>query len=69
MEQKAEPITMGSPSEFTIECISYEYICKNKYFITCTKVAYIGMSMFAKMYRFWILSFPPPICLQLLGGV
>ena len=63
MEQKAEPLTMGSPSEFTIECISYEYlqsVCKNKYFITCTKLAYIGMSVFVKRYQFWILSFPPP---------
>ena len=43
MEQKAEPITTGSPSEWIIECINYEYpqsICKNKYFITCTKVVY-----------------------------
>ena len=71
MEQKAEPVTMGLPSKFTIECISYEYlqsICKNKYFITCTKVAYIGVSVFVKMHQFWILS-PPPTCLQLLGGV
>ena len=51
MEQKAEPITTGSPSEWTIECINYEYlqyICKNKYFITCTKAVYIGMGMFVK---------------------
>ena len=64
MERKAEPITMRLPSEFTIECISYEYlqsVCKIKYFITCMKVAYIGTSVFVKMYQFWILSsFPPP---------
>ena len=57
-----EPIAMGSPSEFTIECISYEYlqsICKIKYFITCTKVVYIGAGMFVKMHQFWILSFSP----------
>ena len=71
MEQKAEPITTGSPSECIIQCISYEYlqfICKIKYFITCTKVVYICAGMFVKMYQFWILS-SPPICLQLLGGV
>ena len=48
VEQKVEPITTGLPSEFTIECISYEYlqsICKNKYFITCMKVAYIDASI------------------------
>ena len=63
MEQKTEPVTMGSPLEWTIECISYEYlqsICKIKYFITCTKVVYIGAGMFVKMYQFWILSSPPP---------
>ena len=70
MEQKAEPVTTGSPSEWTIECIRYEYlqsVCKMKYFITCTKVVYIGAGMFVKMYQFWILSSPPPICLQLLS--
>ena len=64
MEQKAEPITMGSPSEQITECINYEYlqsVCKNKYFITCTKVVYISTGMFVKMYRFWILSSPPPL--------
>ena len=53
MEQKAEPVTTGLPLEFTIECINYEYlqsVCKNKYFITCTKVVYIGTSMFVEMY-------------------
>ena len=65
MEQKAEPVTTGFPSEFTIECISYEYlqsVCKNKYFITCMKVAHTGASVFVKMYQFWILSFPPFAC-------
>ena len=63
MEQKAEPVSMRSPSEWTIECISYEYlqsICKIKYFITCTKVVCVGMGMFVKMHRFWILSSLPP---------
>ena len=53
MEQKVEPVTMGSPSERTIECISYEYlqsICKNKYFITCMNIEYISMGMFVKMH-------------------
>ena len=71
MEQKAEIVTMGLPSEQTIECINYESlqsVCKNKYFITCTKVVYISMSMFVKIHQFWILSFPPT-CLQLLDGV
>ena len=59
MEQGAEPVTMGLPSEQTIECINHEClqsICKNKYFIACTKVVYIGTGVFVKMYRFWILS-------------
>ena len=63
MEQKTEPVTMGSPLECTIECISYGYlqpICKIKYFITCMKVVYIGMGVFVKMYQFWILSSLPP---------
>ena len=71
MEQKAEPVTTGSPSGWITECINYEYpqsICKNKYFITCAKVVYISTGVFVKMYWFWILSSPPP-CLQLLGGV
>ena len=62
MEQKAEPVTTGLPSEQTIECINYEYlqsVCKNKYFITCMKVVYIGTGMFVKMHWFWILSSPP----------
>ena len=51
MECKAEPITTGLPSERITECINYEYlqsICKNKYFITCTKVVYISLSVFVK---------------------
>ena len=63
MEHKAEPVAMGLPSEWTIECISYEYlqsICKIKYFITCTKVLHMGAGVFVKMYWFWILSSPPP---------
>ena len=62
MEQKVEPIITGLPLKFTIECISYEClqsVCKNKYFITCMRVVYIGTSMFVKMYWFWILSLPP----------
>ena len=62
MEQKAEPITMGLPSECMIGGISYEYlqsICKIKYFTTCMKVVYIDTSMFVRMHQFWILSSPP----------
>ena len=64
MEQKVEPITTGLPLKCTIECISYEYlqsVCKIKYFITCTKVVYIGAGVFVKMHQFWILSFPPQL--------
>ena len=70
MEQKAEPITTGLPSEQITECINYEYlqsVCKNKYFITCTKVVYISMGVFVKMYQFWILSSPPPHLLTATG--
>ena len=66
MEQNMEPITTGSPLEQTIECIKYEYlqsICKNKYFITCMKVLYIGTGVFVN-FGFFL---PPPTCLQLLG--
>ena len=58
MEQKVELVTMGLPPEWTIECITQGYpqsVCKNKYFITCTKVVDISMSVFVKMYQFWIL--------------
>ena len=62
MERKAEPVTTGSPLKWITECINYKYpqsVCENKYFITCTKVVDISMSVFVKMYRFWILSSPP----------
>ena len=62
MEWKVEPVTTGSPTERAIERINYEYlqsVCKNKYFITCTKVVYVGMGVFVKMHWFWILSSPP----------
>ena len=70
MEQKMEPVTMGLLLEWITECINYEYlqsICKNKYFITCTKVVYISTDVFVKMYWFWILSSPPPFLLTATG--
>ena len=46
-----------------IECINYEYlqsVCKNKYFITCTKVVYISMGVFVKNVSILDSFFPPP---------
>ena len=62
MEWKAEPVTIGSPLEWITECINYEYpqsVCKNKYFITCTKVVYISTGVFVKNVSILDSFFPP----------